>query len=125
MKCFYHNDKDAVGTCKSCNKGLCADCAADPGTGLACKGSCEDKVKAINELMENNMKAYDKSLPRCLKNVMSYGILAFIISGIGLMGLMEKYRDILFLEIVGLFLFAIAGTNFLWWVSYHRSSKKN
>ena len=27
MRCFYHQDKEAVGTCKSCGKGVCAECA--------------------------------------------------------------------------------------------------
>ena len=28
MRCFYHPDRDAVATCKSCGKGLCQECAA-------------------------------------------------------------------------------------------------
>ena len=127
MKCFYHNDKDAVGICKSCNKGLCPDCAVDTGNGLACKETCESKVKAINELIEKNIAAYaahDTVLPRQLKNVIYYGWLAFIISGTGLIGLMEKFRDILFLEIAGLFLFAAAAVNLLYWISNNGFSKK-
>jgi hypothetical protein len=27
MRCFYHHDKEAVGSCKSCGKGLCPECA--------------------------------------------------------------------------------------------------
>ena len=28
MKCFYNEDRDAVGTCQTCGKGLCKECAA-------------------------------------------------------------------------------------------------
>lgn len=47
MNCFYHPTAVAVGTCKSCNKGLCRECAVDLGKGLACKGRCEEDVKAV------------------------------------------------------------------------------
>jgi hypothetical protein len=56
MKCFYHRAVDAVGTCKSCNKGVCGDCAADVGRGLACAGQCEDDVRRLNHLVERNMR---------------------------------------------------------------------
>ncbi len=28
MKCFYHEERDAVATCTRCNKGLCKECAS-------------------------------------------------------------------------------------------------
>jgi len=46
----------AVGTCKSCNKGLCPACAVDLGKGLACKGKCEEDVVAVIRLIERNIK---------------------------------------------------------------------
>ena len=56
MNCFYHPTTAAIGTCKSCCKGLCPECAADLGKGLACKGRCEEDVKALNELLERGIK---------------------------------------------------------------------
>lgn len=56
MRCFYHQDKDAVGTCKSCGKGLCAECAADLGKGLACRGRCDADVRAVISLIERNIQ---------------------------------------------------------------------
>jgi hypothetical protein len=56
MKCFYHNQSDAVGTCKYCCKGLCPNCAKDSGAGLACVNKCEDKVKLLSETMEKTAK---------------------------------------------------------------------
>lgn len=56
MRCFYHQDKDAVGSCKSCSKGLCAECAADLGKGLACRGRCEADVQAVISLIDRNIQ---------------------------------------------------------------------
>ena len=54
MKCFYHPSSEAVGICKNCPNGLCPECAADVGDGLACRGRCESKVTAVNALLEKS-----------------------------------------------------------------------
>ena len=56
MKCFYHQDRDAVGSCKSCGKGLCPECAVDLGKGLACRSRCEDDARAVIALIDQNIK---------------------------------------------------------------------
>jgi hypothetical protein len=56
MRCYYHQEKEAVGACKSCGKGLCPDCAADVGKGLACRGRCEEDVRAVVALVDRNIK---------------------------------------------------------------------
>ena len=61
MRCYYHQDKEAVGSCKSCAKGLCPDCAADVGKGLACRGHCEDDVRAVVALVDRNIKFSPKT----------------------------------------------------------------
>ncbi len=54
MNCFNHQDKPAVGACKSCLKGLCKDCLTELPNGLACKGSCEDRVNMLNRMTDSN-----------------------------------------------------------------------
>ena len=56
MKCFNHPGVDAVGICKSCQKGLCPGCAVDLSKGLACKGRCEDDVGNIVALIDQNVR---------------------------------------------------------------------
>lgn len=56
MKCYNHQT-DAVGICKSCNKGICKDCAVDVGDGIACHNSCEQSVKILNELVSESKQA--------------------------------------------------------------------
>lgn len=47
MECFYHEGQPAVGSCRSCLKGLCRQCAAELEGGLACTGRCESMVEAV------------------------------------------------------------------------------
>lgn len=59
MKCYYHEDKDAVGICTLCEKGICKDCAIEYNGKLYCK-SCFDIVKNRKErkLARNTKKAF-------------------------------------------------------------------
>lgn len=58
MHCFVHQDRDAVGLCKACAKGLCPDCAVDLGHGLACKGIHEDMVTMYNSIIAKNARVH-------------------------------------------------------------------
>ena len=61
MHCYYHPEKEAVGICKCCGKGLCPDCAADIGKGLACRGQCEEDVRAVVALIDRNIQLAPKT----------------------------------------------------------------
>ena len=54
MNCFNHPERSAVGICKACNKGLCPECAADLGHGLACRGVHEQRAVEIEQLVTRN-----------------------------------------------------------------------
>jgi hypothetical protein len=56
MRCFYHEEREAVGSCKSCGKGLCRDCAVDLTKGLACPGRCEADAQALIQLIDRNIQ---------------------------------------------------------------------
>ena len=57
MKCFYHPEKDAVGLCSACSRGLCSDCAAEAGTKLACRGRCEPNAQALADFQDGLARA--------------------------------------------------------------------
>lgn len=61
MKCFNHSEKDAIAICKSCNKGLCKECAIELENGIACKGKCEEEVIFLNQLLQKNKGVYNKT----------------------------------------------------------------
>lgn len=56
MRCFNHPETEAIGTCKACNKGLCLECAADLGHGLACKSAHVEAVEDLNTLVARNVR---------------------------------------------------------------------
>ena len=54
MHCYNHADRNAVGTCKACHKGLCVECAKDLGFGLSCHGAHEQRVTEVEGLITRN-----------------------------------------------------------------------
>ncbi|MFO0880392.1 MAG: hypothetical protein U0840_23855 [Gemmataceae bacterium] len=56
MKCFYHQDRDAVGLCQSCGRGLCLGCAADLTEALACQGKCERSVHRLLAVRKSSLE---------------------------------------------------------------------
>ena len=50
MKCFNLRDREAIGICKSCNKGICEECSVDLGHGIACLAHT-DEVNALNQIL--------------------------------------------------------------------------
>jgi len=63
MKCFYHAQADAVGTCKHCHRGVCRECAAERDGGIACRGRCEGAVDQVNALIARNIQVGVKARP--------------------------------------------------------------
>jgi hypothetical protein len=89
MKCFYHTERDAVGVCKSCQRGLCADCAIDLDKGIACQNRCEEDVRQLNQLVASGIRQQPAN--------------AFLIAR------MRRTR-----LVAGLFYLAM-GIGFIWW----------
>jgi hypothetical protein len=52
MHCFYHPDREAVGVCKSCQRGICPECLTDIGKGIACKARCEEDARQLVRLTD-------------------------------------------------------------------------
>jgi hypothetical protein len=60
MKCFVHQSADAVGICRNCSRGVCAECAADRASGIACKNRCETAVDGMDALVKRNVAVGSK-----------------------------------------------------------------
>lgn len=60
MKCFVHQSADAVGLCRNCSRGVCAECAADRASGIACMNRCEAAVDAMDSLVRRNVAVASK-----------------------------------------------------------------
>jgi hypothetical protein len=75
MKCFSHNENDAVGICKACNKAVCSQCAIDTGSGIACCSECEQEVLDINKIVSRSKQIYNIGTKG---NAVPSGILVYI-----------------------------------------------
>ena len=51
VKCYAHPEKEAVGVCRECGKGICEACAVEVGDKLYCKACIREEVvkKGIEE----------------------------------------------------------------------------
>jgi hypothetical protein len=84
MKCYNHNQADAVAICKNCNKTLCQNCLTEIEDGIACKSTCVEKVQQLNELINKNKLSSGKVKGAYSRNAyiyMGFG-LVFIIYGL-------------------------------------------
>ena len=83
MKCYYHTSVDAVAICKNCSRGVCQECAAEVGNGIACKSRCETEVEAINRMISRNKTAYQRTRAAYSRNAVIYLMLAAIFIALG------------------------------------------
>lgn len=83
MDCFNHSGVAAIGTCKSCSKGLCSNCATDLNHGLACKNKHESQVEAMNMIIEKNAKMYAAAPKNTIIAPVFYLFMGLLFSGFG------------------------------------------
>lgn len=110
MKCFTHQQVDALGVCRSCLKGVCVDCAIDIGDGIACRDSCEEKAKEIVNVLQTSIGAQKDFKKRGV-----YLFPLFCVS-LGLVFMVSSYYArgwINFLSVSGA-IFALFGIAMLW-----------
>ena len=102
MNCFYHHERTAVGTCKSCQRGLCPECAVDLERGLACRNRCEEEVAGLIQLIQNNVR-YSETSVRLLRASRRGGVMgasfAFLLGA--LFAWFGRRDGIVFLEAAG------------------------
>ncbi|CAM4479391.1 MULTISPECIES: hypothetical protein [Alteromonas] len=55
MKCFSHQESEAVGLCKYCHKGVCSLCAAEVNGSIACADTCQEKVAAVDSMVNKSL----------------------------------------------------------------------
>lgn len=104
MECFYHEGSSAVGSCRSCLKGLCRACAAELEGGLACRGRCEAMVEAVVATIQQSARFQNVSggLLRSARGLWTG--LAIVAGSVGLFVLvwglgLPTFREITFLSV--------------------------
>jgi hypothetical protein len=80
MRCFVHQDIEAVGICRCCAKGTCAACAIPVTNGLACSRTCQPVAEEIAQLQLVGLR--NQGIHRAQRMVQP--VLAVILLGYGL-----------------------------------------
>ena len=83
MNCYYHPDTPAIGLCKYCQRGLCADCAAHAGDSLACKNLHEEQVRAMEALFQRNILQAKRVGSDYARNTIFYGSVGILFTAFG------------------------------------------
>ncbi len=113
MRCYQHQDHEAVGICKACQKAVCQTYARDTGRGLACSDECVNEVSATNQIIDRSKQIYSIGTKTRLPatGILFYLFFALVFSGFGLFPLTE-HRNIEWFPLtmgIGFFLFGIIG----------------
>ncbi len=117
MRCYYHQDRESVGSCKSCGKGLCPECAVDLTKGLACRGHCEEDTRALIQLIDHNIKMQPTAsrLIQAGGSARMAGSLFFLASGaVFLIYGLTSERELTFITILGVCFLAYGLFHLLW-----------
>ncbi len=112
MNCFYHPDQSAIGLCKHCQRGLCAECAAVMDDVLACKGRHEDEVHALEQLTARNLFQSKRVGSGYMRNAIFYGSVGVVFAGFGLWQLKWLGLQAVVFLLLGAFLLYAAGANY-------------
>jgi hypothetical protein len=121
MYCFAHRNNSALGTCKACNKAVCAECLIDTGNGLACCLQCEQEVKDIHAIVSRSKLIYSigtkgSALP---SGILVYIFFTILFLGWGIFEYITKNRTNEFIIMMGL------GFGVLTIIMYRRIKKLN
>jgi hypothetical protein len=84
MKCYNHQEIDAIGLCKSCQKGVCQGCLALVDGSVACKGTCQEDVAALNYMIKRGRKVYENLGKQWGPSIIINGIGGAFFLGFGL-----------------------------------------
>lgn len=112
MNCFYHPKKSAVGICKHCQRGLCADCAALVNDSLACKDRHEEQVRLLEQMTARNILQAERIGSSYLRNAIFYGLVGLAFTGFGFWQLNWLGLQAALFMVLGIFLLFAAGMNF-------------
>jgi len=124
MNCINHPDKPAIGFCKSCCKGLCADCAATLPNGLACRNACEERVNLINQIIDSNQKVISAANVQVRSSGLFILLLGLIFCVFGFLPLlMSGSTATLFMGILGLFFAAYGAIRLFKKSQYYPTAK--
>jgi len=112
MNCFYHPEKPAIGLCKHCQRGLCAECAAVMDDVLACKSRHEGNVHQLEQLTARTLFQSQRVKSSYTRNAIFYGLVGVLFVWFGYIQYRFVGLQAVFFILIGLFLLYAAGANY-------------
>jgi sulfite exporter TauE/SafE len=104
VQCYYHPERQALGTCVHCQRGLCSACLTLVDDRLACKDRHEPQVEASSRVLLRGIVQSERVASGYLRNAIFYGLAGIAFSGLGLMQYRFLGLQAVFFVLIGLFL---------------------
>ena len=111
MRCYYHSEREAVGTCIHCQRGVCQDCMTLVDDRLACNNRHEAQVQAANRLLLRGMVQSQRMGVGYLRNAIFYGLAGALFTAFGMIQYRFLGLQAVFFILIGLFLLYAAAAN--------------
>ncbi len=111
MQCYYHPERQAVGTCVHCQRGICPECLALVDDRLACKGRHESQLQVANQVTLRGMVQLQRMGAGYVRNAVFYGLAGALFTGFGAMEYRFLGLQAVFFLLIGLFLLYAAVAN--------------
>ena len=122
MKCYVHEDEQAVGICKNCFKAVCRKCAIPDDRGfLACSETCKQELLIAYEMTERAKMAYGLKSGRIPATIIWLSIVGFAMTVFGLLTLSVGTAGI-FASFMGILLLVGSG---IYYYNYKKSGIRN
>ncbi len=112
MNCFHHPETPAMGLCKHCQRGLCAECAALVDDVLACKHRHEDEVHRLEQLTARSLFQSKRVAAGYMRNAIFYGLVGAVFAGFGVWQFRWLGLQAAMFIMIGVFLLYAAAANY-------------
>src|SRR5512140_1915014 len=112
MNCFYHPGEPAVGICKHCGRGLCAQCTALVDDTLACKDRHEEQVRGMNLVAARALLQATRIRSGYMRNAVFYALVGLLFAAFGAWQLRFLGWEAVFFMMIGVFLVYAALANY-------------
>jgi hypothetical protein len=111
MQCFNHPERQALGACNHCQRGLCSECLTLVDDRLACKNRHEAEVHASNQVLLRGLVQSQRMGAGYLRNAIFYGLAGALFSGFGVIQYRFMGLEAVFFMLIGFFLLYAGGAN--------------
>ncbi len=113
MNCYYHPERNAVGLCRHCQRGLCEECATEVDEVLACQGRHEEQVRLLEQLTARSLLQSRRAGSAYSRNAVFYGLVGLLFCGFGALQYRFLGLQAVFFILIGVFLLYAAIANYL------------